>query len=416
MKIIRFCPCLVLALGLLFSVGAKAQNFLWSAKLPVIEKEGFYSIQISPEISAKLKSDFSDIRILDENKNQVSYFLKTDELVTENSRFKELPIVEKRFLKNATRIVIENPDKLKLTSLCLFIRNAEVHKWLKLSASDDKNQWFVLKDNYVFRSFFSQQDESVIQILDFPVNNYRFYELLINDYFDNPVNILKAGYYDYATEMAKFQYIASPEISYQQNVSSKESLVKLKFKEKYKIDKLEFIVDDTKFFHREAQIVELLIVKKKFKRKIETFSQVSSFLLSSNRSNTVYLNDLKTDEVLVRIQDNDDKPLKFKVINAYQLNSALVTYLKPSGKYSLVFGCEQANRPIYDFEHFRDSLPKDVLMLKVGKIEKNGEMVSAVKLSPNSLILWLGFGLVAAILLLLSMKLVKEMKNKQPKD
>ena len=53
-----------------------AQNFMWETRIDSVQEKGFYSIPLNPEITSRLKNDFSDLRIFDEKNVEIPYLLR----------------------------------------------------------------------------------------------------------------------------------------------------------------------------------------------------------------------------------------------------------------------------------------------------------------------------------------------------
>ncbi len=62
----------------LFSCTLLAQNYPFSVSVQKIEKDGFYAIQISEEVLKHCKSDFGDLRLIDEAQQIWPYLLRGD--------------------------------------------------------------------------------------------------------------------------------------------------------------------------------------------------------------------------------------------------------------------------------------------------------------------------------------------------
>ena len=186
-----------------------AQQFRWNATVDSIENDGYYDILLSPQITSKMSANFADIRLLDFLGKEVPYVLNTEKHALRQTLFHEYEIIAKEHQNDwdYTRIVIHNKNRKIIDNFSVIIKNADVNKWLKLNGSDDNQNWYVIKDNYFFQSFFSTNETSEIRVLNFPPVNYEYFELLISDHFDKPLNILKIGYYDEQIEEGKFSEI-----------------------------------------------------------------------------------------------------------------------------------------------------------------------------------------------------------------
>jgi len=71
---------------------------------------------------------------------------------------------------------------------------------------------------------YSDYETSVIKIIDFPASNYEYYEILIDDWKSNPINVLKAGFYNISVEKGKYSPVEEPQISQIDLKEEKQSL------------------------------------------------------------------------------------------------------------------------------------------------------------------------------------------------
>jgi hypothetical protein len=195
------------------SSNVSAQDWHWQADLDDIAKDGFYKINISPEIVSASENNNGDIRIYDASDNEIPFIIDKEQSVNLKEFFVEYKIITNETQRKwpyYSQIIIHNPKKNEISNFQFIIRNADVSKNLKLSGSDDAAHWYVIKDKYRFRSIYNDESTSVIKILNFPNSNYEYFEILIDDWRDNPINIQKAGYFDTAVEEGKYAVITKP--------------------------------------------------------------------------------------------------------------------------------------------------------------------------------------------------------------
>ena len=65
-------------IGICFCCQVQGQSFRNKAAIDSVGKAGFYAIGVTPSLSSHVKTDFSDLRIADENANPVPYVLKSN--------------------------------------------------------------------------------------------------------------------------------------------------------------------------------------------------------------------------------------------------------------------------------------------------------------------------------------------------
>ncbi len=397
-----------------------AQGFAWSGSIPEVEKEGFYKVLISPDITSKLENGFGDLRIYDANDKEIPYIFESEKALSFNDYFVEYPIVERKEETGwpyYTRLVIHNKNRTKISNIQLLIRNSDVTKKLKLSGSDDREKWYVIKDSYRFQAMYSDESTSIIKIIDFPLSNYEYFEILIDDWKNNPINILKAGYYNTSIDEGKYSQVLSPQISQLEKEEDKESVVKIVFKGKPQIDKLSLKIEGPEFYFRDAEFQVRDSSLNGAKKYEYYYSSIGTVNLNSNSLNTFYLGGVRAGVLYLRIKNNDNEPLAIKEVVAEQLNSYLITKLIPKMAYKVNFGDVELSSPNYDLKYFKDEIPRNIPQVKIGSISNiksnldQSESQTGIHL--DSAFIWVAIILVISLLLYMVVKMLKDMKHKQ---
>lgn len=131
---------------ILINICGYSQDYSKKATLAKVEKDGFYSIVLTPEITSQVQDNFSDIRILNTKNLEIPYIIGNEEAKYSSRAFVEYPIVEKKIVPNCcTSIIIENTDKQSINNLSLEVKNSDAAKPYEILGSDDKLQWFGIK-------------------------------------------------------------------------------------------------------------------------------------------------------------------------------------------------------------------------------------------------------------------------------
>lgn len=395
------------------SCNVKAQHYKWQANVDNVSDKGFYNILIPPSINGNLNTDFTDIRLFDDKNKEIPYLHRTEIPITNKLLFKEYKIVSKEIVKGCcTRIVLENKERGKINNVSIAIKNADVQKKFKLSGSDDKKVWFVIKDNYLFHSIYSDSEISEIKLLNFPLSNYPYYKIEINDSVSAPINILKIGYYDTYSEKGKYVEVPEVMVSQEDSIKLKKSFVKISFGTNQVIDKLDLEITGPAYYLRKANICELKKDSIKKRKSFSYFNQLQEINLASNELNTIYFSNLKTKELYLIIDNADNQALQVRSAKAYQLNNYLTAYLEKGKKYVLKYGDDKLAAPNYDLKYFQDSIPPNTPLISTGKITGliKDEIQAESSWSKNKAILWVAIGLVVVLLTMMSVKMIKEMK------
>jgi hypothetical protein len=415
--ILFFCFC--------FSVAVQAQSYTWQAKLDSVIADGFYKIQLTPAITSKTQPSFSDLRIYDAQNKEMPYILQVEKPAAYAELFKEYKISNLEKEKKLTRLILENPEKKKIDNIQLVIKNADVTKSLRLSGSDDKMHWYIIKDNYVISDVYSNQTTSTVKIFDFPLSDYKYFKIEISDSASPALNILKAGYFDSYTEDAKYTEVPEPKLSQTDSIAIKETYVKITFDEPYWVDKLYINVEGPHYYYRGCFIGTMHITTLKNGKIEKSFHPLTDgFTLSSNGNNTIHwpihpqhnLTD-KLPDLYLQIINQDNPPLKVTEIKAYQITHNVIAYLQKGKPYKFVFGNDKATEPSYDLANFKDSI-SSVKTLSIGNIgliaqsASKEETKTANSFFANKTVMWSALLVVLLILGAMSLKMIKEIGKK----
>ena len=395
----------------MLSVSLFGQHFNYQAPIDKVAQSEFVKIGLSPEITSKLNASFTDIRIYDSSKIEVPYIYYQEQRVSEKELFVEYEIISKEHNQKMgyTRIIIHNPNKTEINNIVLRIKNADVRKRLKLNASNDQRNWYVLKDNYYYNSIVSSDNSSEIRVLNFPLSDYEFYELLIGDYYDRPINIVQAGYYNMVKENGKYTELSIPD--FQTSDTLKETLISIPVQGNY-IDKIAFDIDTPKYFHRDVELFVHSTVKHK-RKKVIIEKRIVSFQLISNSSNVFNLRSIQADTLFIRIKNQDNPSLKIHGIQLYQLNKYLIADLNKDNKYSLLFSDKKAKSPNYDLTYFADKIDKNLEVVEAGQstLIPSKEQKKDGNFNLNDYWLWIIIIGVALLLAYMSYGMIKDRKE-----
>ncbi|HEX8545956.1 MAG TPA: hypothetical protein VF691_03280 [Cytophagaceae bacterium] len=407
----KFVVCLKLCF--LLSFVCDAQTFESSAQLRPVPKDGYYQLLLGPSIAAHLQESFQDIRIYDSKGKEVPYLLMSEAAVATGESFREYPIKEQTIIdKCCTRLIFSTPQRPKINNLALVIKNAEVRKKAKLSGSDDAVSWYIIKDNFDLESIYHSANTSEIKMLDFPMSDYAFYKLDIDDSLNPPLNIKKIGFYDNWQEQGKYLTLPMPKIT-QRDSSDKRSYVYINFPSFAVIDQLKFKIRGPHIYRREASFYSVSQMKGK-----EILTPIDNITLRSNQHNEIKVPGLYMKAFCLVIENLDNSPVMVNEVKALQLSHKLLVYLDSQEKFTLKFGSKDVGIPQYDLEYFRDSIPTNLPDVSLGPIEE-ASMIKNPAQAPDFFrsTTWIWLAIAAIILLLgfMSYKMISEMKEKETK-
>ncbi|HOX81729.1 MAG TPA: hypothetical protein PLJ60_01125 [Chryseolinea sp.] len=391
-----------------------SQEFKGEGSLPPVEADGFYRIFISPKVSPYFNSEFSNIRIYDQQNTEVPYLFQKEDPVYHSEKFKEYEIVEKKKEKNCcTSLILKNPDGHAINNINLSIKNAEVTKRATLLGSDDRENWFALKEHFILNAINNQNKTSELKIVDFPLSNYTFYLLQLEDSTSAPINILSAGYYEANTEDGKYEELSSLSLIKSDSTKQKKSFVKITLDTARVVDKLTLSMSGQPYFLRRASLYSKEQGKNKKGNTEYYYDRLYDFELSSKQTSVIALSGIKVKELLLIVENDDNPPLDVASIRAFQVNRYVTAWLKRGNQYSLKIGRDNLQLPNYDLAFFKDKIPAQPPLLYIGAVAifQNKVEQSGTTIFTSQSIIWIAIVLVIIILGFMSVKLIRETGN-----
>jgi hypothetical protein len=404
-------------LMLLIVAYADAQTFTHTAALPKVESDGFYKIFISPEMDPYLASDYHSVRLMDPADKEVPYLIDRETPVDVSQLFRMYTIIEKRMQPGCcTYLTLKNTDKKPIDNISLKIRNADVIKQATLLGSDDRKQWYALKEQFFLYADNNTSDVTRMDIVNFPLSNYVYYSLRINDSTTAPLNILNAGFYESQKKKGMYTEIKGLSASTADSVKEKNTYINFSFAGSRFVDRIEFLLEGAPFYHRKAFLYEPKERQLKKGRRETYLGFVQSLELSSTHASMLsFPTDSKFKKLVLVIENEDNPPLSVKSANAYQLNRYFLAWLKKDTPYTLKFG-KDLTVPSYDLVFFADSIPEFPTVIWAAGIRPILQSQSVAKdetLFTNNNIIWGALVIVIAALGFMSVKMVRETNAKK---
>jgi hypothetical protein len=386
---------------------AGAQGFAGEARLSQVSADGFYRVTLTPEVSAYLSDGFHDIRIFDAQNKEVPFLMEEERPAYSFRTFNEYEILEKKQAPGCcTSVVLHNPARNSINNISLQIKNADVTKAATLLGSDDREHWFALKERFLLSGIENTSQTSEVKIVDFPLSNYRYYSLRMDDSTSAPLNILKAGYY--AEFTAKGSYTRVPYLSLERSDSAKRTYIQITFDTTYIIDKVELSMKGTPYFLRNASLyTRRTRITKKGPREYDDLQQ--QFQLTSSHSTILSLPALKAKELSIVIENEDNPSLEVSSLETYQLNRYLVAWLQGGKDYTLRFGDATVGMPAYDLAFFRDSIPEHpavVPLEAIRFIQQEEAAETSFTLFTSKNIIWIAVILIIVVLGFMSVRML----------
>lgn len=402
---------IILSIIILFCrITLSAQEYIGEASLPNVDADGFYRIMISPQLSGLLNSTFTNVRILDQHGKEVPYLFQQEIPVQYTTHFKPYTIVEKNQEKKCcTKLILQNPKAEPINNISLSIRNADVTKQATLLGSDDKQNWFALKQHFTISSINSYDKTAEIKIVDFPLSNYTYYLVQIDDSTSAPLNIISAGYYEVNSENGNYTE-NMVRISKADSLREKKTYVSILFDSARVIDKFELSMVGAPYFLRVAELYQKKQRVNKKGNKETYFDLVYPFEISSKQPSVLELNGIKAQEFQIIISNEDNPSLDIAYLKAYQLNRYLTAWLKKGEEYTVKIGTTALATPSYDITFFKEKIPPTPAILNIQGLhlyEHTPDKKDDIFFSSKMLI-WAAITLVVIVLGFMTFNMTKD--------
>lgn len=392
---------------------AAGQSFRLRAEVSTVEQSGYHRIHLPPDVVGRLNANLTDIRLYDPQQREVPYLL-TRESPTPASGFVPYPLVSRTILPQvSTTYVLRNPARPPIHSLDLVIKNTNLSKKARLSGSSDARHWFGIDDDIRLTPTNSEQSTAGLRQINFPLSDYEYYRLIINDSLDAPLNVLQIGYF--AKKMEAGQYDPVPGITFTQQNSYHENRTDLQLSRSTpaRLDKLSFSIPAPAKFLRRAELGYFVKFRRKRGPGGTRFEPIHTFELSSADSNVVLLNGATTTGLHLRVDNEDNGPLTFGEVRAAQLTTCLTANLTARVAYQLRYSADNVGAPAYDLTYFKNTLPTsppvvEVRPLNVDQADQSG----ALTFLNNRGLMWVVLGVVLVLLGVFSYRMMREVAGR----
>ena len=374
---------------------------VWEAELPVVDKSDYYNVELSQEfVGAGLKY----LKIIDDHDNEIPYFIRSSDPIQEINTFEDFKLKSNITKDSLNIIVIDNDAAESINRFCLVLQKAETRKYVSIRGSNDLKQWYIVKQETELSAFGQQTNESTeMLIFDFPQSNYKYYEINLWSNQNSPMEVHKVGKIRNSGLYGKFTEIASGK--FLQN-TDEEKMTYISFPEvphTYYIDKIELIIKNKPDYYRQAVLYNP-----------DSYDN-QRFSLSSRKDNIFLVSDfLFTSKTTISIENQNNPPLIIDEIKVYGLCRYACVYLEAGKKYGLHSNKFENIPTVYDIEHFRNEIPVDLPVLQI-KNQQNRfvpeEPERELSLIEKPWFLWCVIIVVGGFLLLLCIKMIKEVKG-----
>ncbi|MBK8614162.1 MAG: hypothetical protein IPN85_11935 [Flavobacteriales bacterium] len=380
------------------ALSASAQHPHWRTTIGPVERNGHHLILLSPEVVARSQASLNDIRLLAPDSTLVPYLTRTEPERVSEVRAVPFSILRNERVGKRTVVEFEVPAGTLMDGFELGIRNAQVNKSARITGSDDRTHWFMVKDEGLALS--GDGAARGLRWMDLPLSDHRYYRIELNDSLTAPVQVLGVGHTVQAR--SEGQYVSAGNVRWDRHEEKGRTLFRIYGDHPLVIDRLRYTTSDTMPFRRLAELATIhrsWQTERRNRKVLRTEREVfSTGTLASYQRAVIEGPYVAVDTLYLEVQNGDDRPLAITSLEALQLQRSLIAPLSAGLTYTLTTGDPQASAPQFDIAHFRDSLPTPIDTLKLASLIAIPTVVSEEKpFDPSKAWIWVAIGVIGGL-------------------
>lgn len=336
---------------------------------------GFMRISLDDEMFANSKAELSDLRIIDNNGDEIPYKLTVSEEKYKSEKFYPKMLNNSYAPGTGTSVILEFQEGQKEVNQLKIITSAEnFQRNVKIFGSDDIENWNILKEDAYIYDYTDKKGNLKSQNtnLNFPLSVFHYLKIEIADFENTPIFISSVEAVKYAQDRSK-EVERRPQYEKKENSEEKSSEIIL----------------DLGSSGIPTSAIHLKISDENFNRGVLIYSGADgnewkyrgngyifryNTLKFTGENLKVEFPEINDRYIKMVIQNKDDQPLDMGDITVLSIYREVIFNAKEGNSYKAYYGNAKANFPEYDLNKYFDYLD-----LK----NSNGATISAQKDNPS---------------------------------
>lgn len=301
--------------------------------MPVVAVKGLHAISLSPELVGASRSDMGDIRLLDSAGRAVPYLIREVVEPSRPDRFEPYTLLRNEALRYRTVLELERPAEQELEELHIWIRPTQVQKHVRVTGSDDRHDWFMVKDDHVVAQGAHGDPPHQLLLVVIPRSDYRYLRITLNDSLTPPMNVLGVGRFTDGSSRDPRFTVPEP-LQFVQVDSGGASLLRIARSRPLLIERIGFAVADTGAYRRNGRIRtwKREVAGRGRKRHTVRYEEHrGSFVLASDEVHRTDIEPFRADSLEIMIDNGDDHPLRITGLWAASRQYVMLAHLDPGG-------------------------------------------------------------------------------------
>lgn len=298
----------------------------------------------------------SDLRIADENKNFVPYYINNEfmEEKEEIIEYESKQIYKSKNIKENYSIydfqLLSKKDRLEINKIKLIAGNNNYSKQVEIYGRNDNSNWELLTKDTIYNIETYIKEDIILNGESY--NN--FYRIKVLDNKEN-LEIIKCILYYYKS--IKETQLYSKKIDLKFEVENKDDYSIVNIKNSFNLKLITLNLDIEGNFNRAYDLYDGttdIILKS---GNIYNFKSNNINILN----NEIYMHYeyLPKNEYNLVILNKDDIPLKIKNISGNYLIDKIIFEDNAGKSYSFYYGNKKAKKPEYDIESYKNYINKE---------------------------------------------------------
>lgn len=318
-----------------------AQQFRYHVDVAAPTSAGLYRVSLKPDWLSKMNANYSDVRIKDQQGKELPYEIRETEAFSDSLIFQTLSISSQKHQDTFTELVVENLSRQLLSSLAFHMKNSDAVKYCALEGSNDLKQWYSISARQEIRLANSQKASVTLKVVEFPATEHRYLRLIIGDFNSRPFEIIDVGYF--IRKQKSNPLIAIPLVFKPSELSTEKNTEYVIQANAHLLHKLEISVKSPRLFQRQIDLFKL----KGMQRELV----ITQTITHARQPCQIDLAALKTDQLLLVIHNEDNRPLEISEINGFQKEQWLISDLDTTAT-QILFGGTENKIVHYDIASF----------------------------------------------------------------
>ncbi len=393
---------------------AQVAGWHYQASIDSIKEAGFYNLVLTPAINAHTKTDYSDLRIVNNAGKWVPHVLgQANTIPSVEEVIMNLPVFKKESTTAFTELIVKS-DGTKISNLLLQMKNTAAERFCTLTGSDDYNNWFIINDSIQIRPVKSFDNNFSAFKIQFPPSTYKLYKLYIYNKGRAPFNITAIGYAGPAIPpgiLPLHEPVENPAASIIQNDSGKSSYIRITQPANYHFDEIHLKISGVKYFYR---AVDLYIPSSASHSFNNPGQLLQSFIISNNSTLQFRVPKSNAAAFYLIIHNEDNLPVKLDKVSTYSSYGVATLYLEKDNKYKLIIDNPIASTPNYDLQQLNIKNRQTLPTATIGGITAIAPPAVAASKGNNKWLIWLSIAGAALVLSFFTYKLVTDMNKTKP--